>query len=64
MNMESFIKRFPLERLANRQAKSAESAKNCIECGECEERCPYEIPVIERVQQGADALNKILNPAV
>jgi predicted aldo/keto reductase-like oxidoreductase len=64
MNMESYIKRFPKDKLAAFPAKAAESSVKCIECGECEKRCPYELPIVVRIKQGADAVNKILRSSV
>ena len=26
-------------------------ADNCIECGECEEKCPYDLPIMEKLQE-------------
>ena len=28
-------------------AKTVDMARGCTECGECEERCPYDLPIIE-----------------
>jgi len=57
MTMESLIKRFPVDRLAEGWIASAgASVENCIECGECEEKCPYKLPIIEEIRRGAEAL--------
>ncbi len=51
MNTQSFIKRFPNERLfSGNFAKGITSYENCIECGECEEKCPYDLPIIETMK--------------
>jgi predicted aldo/keto reductase-like oxidoreductase len=30
------------------------TASACIECGACEERCPFDVPVIERMQRAVE----------
>jgi predicted aldo/keto reductase-like oxidoreductase len=52
MNVYSFYKRFPPERFAGMAATMA-TAENCVQCGECEEKCPYELPIIEMVAEYA-----------
>jgi predicted aldo/keto reductase-like oxidoreductase len=37
-----------------------EKARTCIECGDCEDRCPYELPIRELLQERADSLEAIL----
>jgi len=52
MNLESFWKRFPRERLIEGDfAAAAKSGNNCIQCGTCEERCPYHLPIREILQE-------------
>ena len=31
-----------------------EKVPDCIDCGECEERCPYNLPIRERIKEAAD----------
>jgi predicted aldo/keto reductase-like oxidoreductase len=31
-------------------------AADCAECGDCEERCPYDLPIVERMKEAADLL--------
>ncbi len=51
MNTESFLKRFPKDRLFSGSfAGGIDSHDNCIECGECEEKCPYDLPIIETMK--------------
>ena len=50
MVSDSFAKRLPLERLfSGRIAEALEKAANCTQCGECEERCPYHLPIREKI---------------
>jgi predicted aldo/keto reductase-like oxidoreductase len=30
------------------------NAEDCIQCGSCEERCPFGVPVIERMERAAE----------
>jgi predicted aldo/keto reductase-like oxidoreductase len=54
MNVHSFYKRFPRERFAGGGlAASMATAANCVQCGQCEEKCPYELPIIEMVAEYA-----------
>jgi len=34
----------------------ATKASACVECGECQDRCPYDLPIIERMAEAAAAL--------
>ncbi len=36
--------------------------RTCIECGDCEDRCPYELPIISLIQEKADSLENLLKP--
>jgi predicted aldo/keto reductase-like oxidoreductase len=56
MTMDSLVRRFPPEALDGQNAwigRAARTAELCVECGECEERCPYKLPIIEGIQEGA-----------
>ncbi len=30
---------------------------DCIDCGECEKRCPYELPIRERIRTAHERYN-------
>jgi len=48
--LERYARRFWLEDLAKEQyAKLEVKGDQCTECGKCEERCPYELPIIEKM---------------
>jgi predicted aldo/keto reductase-like oxidoreductase len=52
MNLRSFWKRFPAERVISGNVGSAvETAGSCIECGECEDKCPYHLPIREMIAE-------------
>ena len=34
------------------------NAEACVECGECEEKCPQDIPIIERLKESHAALGE------
>jgi len=47
---ERYSKRFWLDDYAKEQYALLEvKADECIECAKCEERCPYELPIIEKL---------------
>ena len=34
------------------------TAEACLQCGACEKRCPFTVPVIERMQRAAEIFGK------
>jgi uncharacterized protein len=64
MTMETLVKRFPADRLSEDWiAGAAGSAEKCIECGECEQKCPYQLPIMEEIRLGAEAFHRELRAA-
>jgi predicted aldo/keto reductase-like oxidoreductase len=64
MTMETLVNRFPADRLSEGWiAGAGESIEKCIECGECEEKCPYELSIIEEIHRGAEAFRRALRAA-
>jgi predicted aldo/keto reductase-like oxidoreductase len=64
MTLETLTKRFPLERMSEGWiAGAAGSVEKCIECGECEEKCPYNLSIIEEIRRGAEAYRRTVRAA-
>jgi len=50
--MKNLFRLWPRERVVSGWfAEAAETATKCIQCGECEERCPYDLPIRELIQE-------------
>jgi predicted aldo/keto reductase-like oxidoreductase len=50
MVFEGMVNRLPRERIEQDLApRLAREGAACAECGECEEKCPYDLPIIETV---------------
>ncbi|MHC4591462.1 MAG: 4Fe-4S dicluster domain-containing protein [Planctomycetota bacterium] len=61
MILDSFVKRFPPEKLASGVAKHvAEKAPLCVECGECEDKCPYNLPIMEGIHRALETAQRIV----
>jgi len=55
MRIQSFAKRFPVERLYGEGGRrDVAKVRDCADCGDCESRCPYELPIREIMRQNAD----------
>lgn len=55
--MEGYYSRYDLKEWAlNRYNNMEKNAKDCIKCGSCEPRCPYDLPIIEMLENVAEVL--------
>jgi hypothetical protein len=50
MVFSSFMRRFGPEVAARRFGAGFEKAHSCEDCGQCEEKCPYHLPIRERIR--------------
>lgn len=48
---QAAAKRLSREEVTAWLDKAMESVANCIECGECEEKCPYNLPIIDLLKE-------------
>ncbi len=61
MILESCIRRMPREALLGWPAGIiAEGAPNCAECGDCEQKCPYDLPIMETVKESLEKAKAII----
>ncbi len=61
MILESCIRRMPREALIGWPAGViVEGAPNCAECGDCEEKCPYDLPIMETVKESLEKARAII----
>jgi len=60
MIFESLVKRLPDEQMAKRAPRFAENLAKCVECGECEEKCPYDLPIMERLKKVAATVEQLI----
>ena len=55
--MEGYYTRYDLKEWAlSRYLGMEKNAKDCIKCGDCEPRCPYDLPIIEMLENVANTL--------
>jgi len=47
----SQMKRFPRAMVESLAEAPMETAEKCVECGECEEKCPYDLKIPERIKE-------------
>jgi hypothetical protein len=61
MVFDGFLKRFPADKLKNDIAKQvAELGPRWTECGQCQEKCPFDLPIIETIRKSVDKARKVL----
>jgi len=51
MVFSSFMRRFGPEVAARRFGAGFEKVHSCEDCGQCEEKCPYHLPIRERIRE-------------
>ena len=60
--MKNLFRLWPKERIIKNFGEAAETAIKCIQCGECEEKCPYDLPIRELINENfAYYLNELQN---
>jgi len=53
-----YFQRYGLKEWAKARYSMVEAtAEDCIECGECEEKCPYDIAIMEQIREAHKALS-------
>jgi len=55
--LDNYWTRYGLKEWAReRYAALGKGISDCVQCGECEEKCPYDLPIIDILQQAATRL--------
>jgi len=52
MNIRGMWRLWPPDKFFPWLGGIVEGGRNCIECGECEDKCPYHLPIRERIAEG------------
>lgn len=58
MILDSMIKRMPVTEVFRDFAQIVQQANDCAECGECEEKCPFDLPIREIINERADLFHR------
>ncbi|MCK4283620.1 MAG: aldo/keto reductase [Candidatus Brocadiae bacterium] len=62
MTFEGAAKRMPREQLVKDWAlRVARVPDLCVECGECEEKCPYDLPIIETIKRTGELARAMMD---
>ena len=56
---KSFVKRLPSESLVSGQASAMRSLENCVQCRECENKCPYNLDILEMLEENQAYYNEL-----
>lgn len=56
VRMQSWVKRIGWRKKKNAIMQSVKSLDRCIECRECEGKCPYNLPIVEMMNEQAEWL--------
>ncbi len=63
LRAESFINRMPAQQINDKEGwiyKSFKKAENCTNCRQCVERCPYDLPVPELIDENIEIMSDFL----
>ena len=57
--IESLAKRISANKVVETFRDVVKEIENCTKCGKCAKRCPYELPVPEKMRKGVDIYDKL-----
>ncbi len=60
LGLRSFVKRFPPSRTIALVDATMKKAETCMDCGECAEKCPYELPIPDLIQENLSLYREVL----
>ena len=55
------VRRFGFKQVVAMAKDKIATVENCIECGECVERCPYDLPIPDMLQESLEIYQKFLD---
>ena len=59
--IQAQVRRFPRGQVITLAREAIETVERCIACGECVERCPYDLPIPEMLQENAAVYRVVAN---